>query len=221
MRSMPNPTGGDAAPDTGAPREFILIGILFLPTYLNDFFLIPAASASSVLVVDYVSKLLPLAMLACMPSLWSPARDSMVRRPDWRTAWKLVLVFAALAPVCYLASEAIDERFPETVLFKFPPIDDPFLRLFDLTFGLTLNSFTEELIGRGVLGGVLLRRGKGPLFIVLVSSLIFSLTHWSTGAGNVFATFVFGAIFMAMFLKTGSIWPGVVLHTAYNIFAFA
>lgn len=221
MGSRPGSIGDPTQPGSDPPRELVLVGILLLPIYLNDFFLIPAATAPSVLAVDYVSKLIPLAMLALMPSLWWAARDSMVRRPDWQMVWKLVLIFAAMAPVCYLVSDAIDERLPETVLFKFPPIDDPLLHLFDLTIGLTLNSFTEELIGRGILGNVLSRRGKGSLFIVLVSSLIFSLAHWSTGAGNVFASFVFGAIFMGMFLKTGSIWPGVILHTAYNIVVFA
>lgn len=218
---MPGPTGDSAVLGVGTPRESILVGILFIPFFLNDFFLISAPSAPWVLAVDYVSKLLPLAMLACMPSLWWAVRDSMTRRPEWGMVWKLVLIFSAMASICYLISDAIDERLPETVLFDFPPIDDPLLYLFDLTFGLTLNSISEELIERGILGSVLLRRGNGPLFIVLVSSLIFALTHWSAGAGNVFATFVFGAIFMAMFLRTGSIWPGVVLHTAYNIVVFA
>ncbi len=221
MQPRSNSIDDPSQAGAGARREFVLVGILLLPLYLNDFFLISAPSAPRVIVVDYVSKLMPLAMLALMPSLWWAARDSMTRRPDWQTVWKPVLVFVAMAPICYLISSAIDERLPGTVLFVFPPIDDPLLHLFDLAFGLALNSFTEELVERGILGSVLLRRGKGPLFIVLVSSLIFSLTHWSTGAGNVFATFVFGAIFMAVFLRTGSIWPGVVLHTAYNIIVFA
>lgn len=205
---------------SGDPKPILLLALLLAPSYLNDFFLIAATARKEVLVIDYVSKILPLAMLCFMPSLWPMVRQATLSRPDWR--WTVIFLSMSLAVMPLLRSLEflLQERLPAFVLFDFDSFRGPEWHWFDLTAGLTLNSVSEELIYRAVVAGVLLKRGHGVVFTIMVSSLLFAGAHWSKGLANIVVALPWGMFFMAMYLKTRSLWPGVVGHTVDNFFAF-
>ncbi|WP_304192494.1 CPBP family intramembrane glutamic endopeptidase [Phenylobacterium aquaticum] len=77
----------------------------------------------------------------------------------------------------------------------------------------------EELYFRGFLIRVLQERGPElPLAAALVvSSLIFGLGHLYQGAKGVLGTTIGGAGFGLLFLLTGSLIPGVVLHALIDL----
>lgn len=76
-----------------------------------------------------------------------------------------------------------------------------------------LTPLGEELFFRGVVTNALLR--YGPFVGVVGSTLIFALAH---GINEVFpAAVVTGLIAAELFRRSGSVWPGVVVHVVYNL----
>ncbi len=83
-------------------------------------------------------------------------------------------------------------------------------------FGL-LAPVAEELAFRGFLLGALLRRFR-PWVAILLSSFLFALYH-----GNVFQfapSFVAGVVLALLAARTGSVWPGMLLHAVHNSLLF-
>lgn len=76
-----------------------------------------------------------------------------------------------------------------------------------------LTPIGEEFLFRGVLTNALLR--YGPFIGVVGSTIIFALMH---GINIVFPAALVGGLAMAeIFRRSGSIWPGVVVHVVFNL----
>jgi len=74
----------------------------------------------------------------------------------------------------------------------------------------------EEILFRGFLFNSL--RGKlGPWGAAILSSLIFGGLHYLHGFGMA-AIALFGMFACWIFARTGSLWPGVLLHAMSNAF---
>jgi hypothetical protein len=91
----------------------------------------------------------------------------------------------------------------------------------DMTLGLGLVAVSEEIVFRGVALSALKPFTRNPVVILLVSSLIFALIHWSTGLGNILDSFAYGLLFMAVTLRTGSIVPATVIHYCLDFYLLA
>jgi membrane protease YdiL (CAAX protease family) len=87
-----------------------------------------------------------------------------------------------------------------------------------------LVGFVEEGMFRGLLVRCLLPKGIWPT--VLISSVLFAGMHlfnllggasWSYVTGQVLQAFGAGMILAALRLRTGSIWPGIILHASRDI----
>lgn len=76
--------------------------------------------------------------------------------------------------------------------------------------------FAEELFFRGLVLPPL-RRRFGLWLAVAIDAALFSLLHFTP---TVFPPiFIMGAFFSLLYLYTGSIWPGVILHGTVNLLA--
>lgn len=87
-----------------------------------------------------------------------------------------------------------------------------------LFFGYVIQAASEEILFRGFVMCDLARRSS-PVFAVLISSLAFSLAHYSnTGIGFValLNLFLFGVLASVLVLRTGSLLGAAALHTAWN-----
>jgi uncharacterized protein len=74
----------------------------------------------------------------------------------------------------------------------------------------------EELLYRGIVTNALLR--YGPFVGVVGSTVIFALMH---GINNIFpAAVVAGLATAEIFRRSGSIWPGFVVHVVFNLPSF-
>ncbi len=77
---------------------------------------------------------------------------------------------------------------------------------------------SEEVCFRGMLYGGL--REKLPRFAAaLIGGLVFGGLHALTGLSAVPPLMVFGVVLCLLYEKTGSIWPGIMLHMLNNTFA--
>jgi membrane protease YdiL (CAAX protease family) len=87
--------------------------------------------------------------------------------------------------------------------------------------------FGEEVFYRGYIQEVM-QRGGALRSAVVVSAALFAVRHavqlallpvypWSAAASWVGLSFVLGLVFSWIYLRTGSLWPCVVVHTAFNV----
>ncbi len=74
---------------------------------------------------------------------------------------------------------------------------------------------SEEVCFRGMLFGGL-RERLPRLVAALISGLIFGGLHATTGISAVPPLIVFGFVLALLYEKTGSIWPGILLHMLNN-----
>jgi uncharacterized protein len=74
---------------------------------------------------------------------------------------------------------------------------------------------SEEVCFRGFLFGGL-RERLPRLGAALISGLVFGGLHATTGVSAVPPLIVFGVILALLYEKTGSIWPGILLHMLNN-----
>jgi hypothetical protein len=136
--------------------------------------------------------------------------------------WTSLLLTWPLILLTLLAGS--DFLFGDTALV-FDPI------LFAIFVGLYLAvGFFEEVLFRGYVQGFLLRRWgnsyRGVLSSVLLACLIFCgahLTNLVMGRSTplytvtqVIYTFFFGVYFSALYVRSGSLVPGIFLHTIFN-----
>ena len=80
-------------------------------------------------------------------------------------------------------------------------------------FLAVLTPIGEEFLFRGVVANALLR--YGPVIGVVGSAVIFGLMH---GINIVLpAALIAGLVAAELFRRTGSVWPGVVMHMVFNL----
>jgi len=79
--------------------------------------------------------------------------------------------------------------------------------------------FTEEILYRGFLTYVLLTSfpALGIWLSILISSLLFGLGHLYQGISGVLQTFIIGLILSLVFLATGSLLPGIIMHMLIDL----
>lgn len=72
---------------------------------------------------------------------------------------------------------------------------------------------SEEIIFRGYLITRLGRLFKGRIWIAaIISSLSFASGHLYQGKGGLVLIFIYGMMFAALYVKTGSLYPGIIAH---------
>jgi membrane protease YdiL (CAAX protease family) len=74
---------------------------------------------------------------------------------------------------------------------------------------------SEEVCFRGMLFGGL-RERLPRLAAAMISALIFGGLHATTGVSAIPPLIVFGFVLALLYEKTGSIWPGILLHMLNN-----
>ncbi|HEX8035449.1 MAG TPA: type II CAAX endopeptidase family protein [Ktedonobacterales bacterium] len=92
----------------------------------------------------------------------------------------------------------------------------PFTIFFTLLAAVVIAPICEEVFFRGYLFGGLLR-GMNVWLATIVSALLFTLVHGDIGSAV--PLLVIGLILPVLRWRTGSLWPGVALHTVNNLIA--
>jgi uncharacterized protein len=205
-------------------RAYLPALLLVVPFFLNDFANIYVTDWRLWLVIDYLAvKLLPLIVVVWL------IRTGKMRPVDFGLTLQPPGAFIVVFLIAALAGTFIDQN--GTLIFgslpgypalgRIPVIENRFWNWVDLTAGLILVGFFEELIFRGYLYRVLSRYTQNRLVIVPVSAVVFGLIHWSGGSVQVLTAAAVGALFMALYIRTRSL-PAIMLaHVAVNFIDFA
>jgi hypothetical protein len=101
------------------------------------------------------------------------------------------------------------------------PRPEGFLYLFDLTFGLALVAFHEEIVSRRLAAIALKPFCRSERMLIIVSAALFAVFHWWTGLGNMISCFIFGVVAMACYRRLGALWPIGIAHYALDAILFA
>jgi uncharacterized protein len=198
---------------------FILLVSFYI---LNDIFFMFADNYKTWMAIDYATRFITLGLI-----FWTYKKDSdkvqylYVEKLDFKEiAWVLALF---LIPV-FSFTQAFYAHFGEfnnvTKLFTYPAITNTYVEWFDLTIGLALVAFSEEIIFR-VYFYRLFGSKLSNSMLILLSALLFGAIHWGTGLVNVFEATIWGAVGMAVFIKTRHIWPLIFAHFFYNFLSFS
>jgi membrane protease YdiL (CAAX protease family) len=91
----------------------------------------------------------------------------------------------------------------------------------DMVFGLGLDTYTEEVVFRRCARQVFEPYVGDRVLLVLVTSLLFGVSHWWSGLGNVLAAMLMGVLFMLFYQRSGSLWPVVLSHCRADVADFA
>ena len=85
-------------------------------------------------------------------------------------------------------------------------------------FAVVFAPLAEEILFRGFEFSILGRR-FGVAAATIITSFTFGLAHGQVAAAIV--TAIFGFYLCFMFIKTKSLWPGIILHALNNTIAVA
>jgi membrane protease YdiL (CAAX protease family) len=149
-----------------------------------------------------------------------PAKEVLLLRPV--SLWMLLLPLP-LAGACAIASNALDApiqqvfRMPEEyvlymVQLLYPENLQEWIRI--LAMAVVIIPLGEEMIFRGLfLRGFVLRYGQVPA--LALSAFLFALVHLNPW--GFLSIFLAGWFMGWLVLRTGSLWPAVVLHGGFNL----
>lgn len=200
------------------------IGLLALVTaafFLNDFGFLMIETAPQWLAVDYTSKLLALGLLFFVAPLRLAATGSLkLRIPVRDTVSPVVLCTIAIIVIDHFFRVVYPIEIDSLVLFRYPGLDPGLLYWTDVTFGLALTAVSEEFVFRGVFAQLMTPYIKNTALMVGLSAVVFALIHWSHGVTSMVVAAFAGVALMMLYLRTGSVLPGMVAHYAVNFWDF-
>jgi membrane protease YdiL (CAAX protease family) len=193
----------------------------FVPMVLSQLARLQQTTASGWLLCDYSGRIGALLLLAAIPSARAVAyRRQSVRTSWWETGLWIVGLPVLFCTFCHWISHVVNRLIPHTSLgYYYPP--HGWLHLFDLTLGLALVSFHEEVIFRRCAREIFPSFCGNGTRLVIFSAILFAAYHWTTGLGNIIATFIFGVGAMIGFRRTEALWPMVAAHFLTDFFRFA
>ena len=139
--------------------------------------------------------------------------------PGGATAFA-VLILVVVSQIGELTEATVNYAVESGPLHRYPAPSSALLEFLDLTFGLALVALSEEALGRVYFRAVVSRYVSSPVVLTVLSALAFAAAHWSQGPGGLAATFLFGLIALAIYLRMRSIWPCLLGHYVANLLIF-
>jgi hypothetical protein len=205
-------------------RHILVLILLSVPFYLNDFSDIYVTDWRLWILIDYTAvKLFPLLVvlwLICSKKM-HPSEFGLTPQP--LIPFVTAFLIGTLAVTFILQNGYLTlSKFPGyPSLGGMPEIESPLWNWIDLTFGLLMVGIFEELVFRGYLHTFLTRYIQHPLIIIGISAIGFGFIHWSGGFHKVMVTSASGAVFMLIYLRTRSL-PAIMLaHFVVNFMEFS
>ena len=212
-----------------SPAELWIVFVLLTVSLLDDFVLISyITDINDFLFFDLGKKAVMFIACLSMVNLRTASRQAFaVPALPWGGTGLLnphVLLLTAGAlffdQIIYQVGGTWNWHLGELELFDVPPYRDDVIKYLDLSLGLVINSVVEELFYRAILLAALARFIPQWGLRIFLAGLLFGAVHWSQGAVWFATITVLGWMFCYLYHLTGSIIPGIIVHTVHNIIAF-
>jgi uncharacterized protein len=191
-----------------------------LPMVASQILRLHQNDAASWIFWDYAGRLCGLGVLAAIPAARAAAFRFEARR---LSLWKIALWIAGIVVVSIWTvglRRMINASFPMTVLGGYPR-SHGWLYVLDLTFGLMLVAFSEEIVFRRCARHLLQPHLGDSYLLVLITSLLFGCYHWWLGLGAVVEVSIVGTLLMLFYQRSGALWPAVLAHYLTDLYFFA
>jgi membrane protease YdiL (CAAX protease family) len=193
----------------------------FVPMIASQVVRLGQATPLAWLLCDWAGRLGALVVLWIVPAARVVAFTPGQRKVGAAEAVLLVILLTGL----YLIIDTplrnlIDTAFPTTKLGHYPA-SQGLLHGIDMTFGLVLVAYQEELVFRRCARFVLghwLGDGWG---MIAGTAVLFGCYHWWTGPGNMFTATLFGTGAMWVYRRVAVLWPVVLSHYLADLVGFA
>ena len=161
-----------------------------------------------------------MAVLASIPL----ARKIAFRRERlqinlWHAAIWVVGIVLVDHYLCGWIRRTINSALPTTVLGHYPE-PHGWLRLLDLTFGIALVAYSEEVVFRRCACCFFRTYINNDWLLVIFSSVLFGAYHWWTGVGNIAEAVLIGLLLMLFYLRSVALWPVVLAHYLTDVIDF-
>jgi len=170
---------------------------------------------------DYAGRLGALAVLAVIPSARAVAfRWERLKLVLWKVALWIVGIVLADHYLGGWARRTINAILPATALGIYPR-PNGWLYFVDVTFGLTLVAYSEEIMFRRCARHIFQNYLGDGYVLVFVTSLLFAAFHWWTGVGNIVEAVLAGVLLMLFFRQSEALWPAVLSHYLSDFADFA
>jgi len=170
---------------------------------------------------DYAGRIAALALLAAIPAARAvafPCEQSKIGLREV-TLW-IVGIVAFDRIVDHALAEYVNAAVPGTRVGEIPRAHG-WLYAVDLSGGLVLVAYSEEVIFRRCARALLRNSfGDGPAMII-AAALLFASYHWWTGFGNIVATLSFGIVAMLFYRRDGTVLPLVLAHYICDVYNFS
>ena len=170
---------------------------------------------TALIISNVVSSLLTIIIfLKAKWTLW--ARDYLATRPWGVVFWVIILSFGLIIPTMWLQEE-LHLEMPKEMEELFTSMCSTPYGYFTLA---VLAPWAEEVVFRGAILRKLLEIFSHQMHwvAIVISAIIFGAVHMNMAQGV--NAFVLGLLLGWMFYRTGSIFPGIVLHWANNTIAY-
>lgn len=170
---------------------------------------------TALIISNVVSSLLTIIIfLKAKWTLW--ARDYLATRPWGVVFWVIILSFGLIIPTMWLQEE-LHLEMPKEMEELFTSVCSTPYGYFTLA---VLAPWAEEVVFRGAILRKLLEIFSRQMHwvAIVISAIIFGAVHMNMAQGV--NAFVLGLLLGWMFYRTGSIFPGIVLHWANNTIAY-
>jgi membrane protease YdiL (CAAX protease family) len=192
----------------------------FVPMVASQIVRLHQHDAAWWLVCDYAGRIGALAVIAAFPG----ARAIAFARVPLRVGWRET---AALAVGLIVVTVLLLEKFEPIVAHhianhQIGTIPNPTgaWRVLDMTIGLALATFHEEVVFRRCARAVFGRSLGDGWKMIVASALLFATYHWWTGITNIAVVAIFGVAAMLIYRRIGALWPLVLAHYLIDLVVF-
>ena len=183
----------------------------------------PDTDASTILLISSATCSI-FAIILFTALNWCPVSRDYIRTRPWATlTWSALFAIGAIIPITW-AQEFIPETWRQDLVGE--TIAEMLKSRIGYFIICVLAPLAEEIVFRGAIIRALTKwwkqKGKSSVssewYAIVISSILFAAVH--ANPAQIPAALVFGIFLGWLFVKTGSIFPGTIVHWINNSFAY-
>jgi len=170
--------------------------------------------------IDYLARCISL--IGVIIAFRSGLPRPLPPRTDWLSSARVfLLLFAAMYAEQIFGYPALKQYFRFLETSSWPPILEPALRFADLSLGLLFAVFVEEAVFRKFLFAVIERWVPQQRMVIIISSAVFALVHFTSGVLDTMVNaFVNGIFFGIAYSTTRRLSICVASHYLIDLLIF-
>lgn len=205
----------------------IALLVISLPFFLNDIFYINwRGDPSAIFVVDYLCRIWYLAFAFYFFRENAFRLTSSIAPLEKRDVLIDYVLFMIVIFVTYKYGYKFCQflvyafKVSKGFSFRYPPAINIFHKSFDLTVGLMLVAFTEELIFRRYVYSFFAYVTKKAWFAIIAQAFLFAIGHFAAGTASVLDCFWFGLLTGAFYHYKKDLRPLIFAHFLTDFLLF-